>query len=84
MWDGMTSNNLVVGAQYWATDAGGNDLRSILSGHPEIRYSMWAWSSEIAEQAVQRYLDTLDALKQEFPEVTFIYMTGPGTRSITA
>lgn len=81
MWDGMIDNNLVVGDQYWASDAGVAELRTILGDHPEIRYSMWAWSSEIAEQTeedVQRYLDVLDALGQEFPKVTFIYMTGPG------
>ncbi|WP_437631665.1 hypothetical protein [Sorangium sp. So ce854] len=81
MWDGMTSSNLVYGEHYWASQAGINDLRAILSAHPEIRYSMWSWSSEISEQTeqeVQRYLDTLDALGEEFPEVTFIYMTGPG------
>ncbi|WP_437722178.1 hypothetical protein [Sorangium sp. So ce861] len=81
MWDGMIDNNLVVGEQYWASEAGVDEVRAILGGHPEIRYSMWAWSSEIAEQTeqdVQRYLDVLDALGQEFPEVTFIYMTGPG------
>ncbi|WP_437645311.1 hypothetical protein [Sorangium sp. So ce362] len=81
MWDGMIDNNLVVGDQYWGSDAGVDELRTILSEHPEIRYTMWAWSSEISEQTeedVQRYLDVLDALGQEFPEVTFIYMTGPG------
>ncbi|WP_437731791.1 hypothetical protein [Sorangium sp. So ce1335] len=81
MWDGMTDGNLVHGEQYWASQDGIDDLRAILRAHPEIRYSMWSWSSEISEQTeedVQRYLDTLDALGQEFPEVTFIYMTGPG------
>ncbi|WP_437552500.1 hypothetical protein WME97_14500 [Sorangium sp. So ce367] len=80
MWDGMTDTNLVEGDQYWASQAGVNDLRSILRQHPEIRYSMWAWSFEISEQTerdVQLYLDTLDALEGEFPNVTFIYMTGP-------
>lgn len=81
MWDGMIDTNLIPGEQYWATEAGINDVRTILGEHPEIRYSMWAWSSEISEQTeedVQRYLDVLDALGEEFPEVTFIYMTGPG------
>ncbi|WP_437955995.1 hypothetical protein WME76_31635 [Sorangium sp. So ce119] len=81
MWDGMLDSNLVKGDQYWGTEAGVNELRAILRDHPEIRYSMWAWSFEISEQteeSVQLYLDTLDALGQEFPEVTFIYMTGPG------
>lgn len=80
MWDGMVSNNLVLAEDYWASDAGLTELRAILSQNPEIRYSMWAWSFEISEQteaSVQQYLDTLTALEQEFPAVTFIYMTGP-------
>jgi hypothetical protein len=79
MWDGMTSTNLVEADQYWATEAGLDDLRSILTAHPEIRYSMWSWSYEISaqtEEQVQLYLETMDALEQEFPDVTFIYMTG--------
>ncbi|WP_437276454.1 hypothetical protein WME90_35140 [Sorangium sp. So ce375] len=81
MWDGMIDTDLVPGEEYWATEAGINDVRTILGEHPEIRYSMWAWSTEISEQteeSVQLYLDVLDALGQEFPDVTFIYMTGPG------
>lgn len=79
MWDGMTTTNLVEAEQYWGTEAGVGDVRALLTAHPEIRYSMWAWSFEISEQTqeqVQLYLDTMDALEQEFPDVTFIYMTG--------
>lgn len=80
MWDGMASNNLVEADGYWGTDAGLAELRAILGAHPEIRYSMWAWSFEISEQTeprVQQYLDTVAGLEREFPQVTFIYMTGP-------
>ena len=76
-----TKDNAVKAEHYWATDAGLADLRGLLKAHPEIRFSMWAWSYEIAQQSqqdVQRYLDTLTALEKEFPKVTFIYMTGPG------
>jgi hypothetical protein len=80
MWDGMTDNNLVEAEHYWASDAGLTELRGLLSANPELRYSMWAWSFEISEQTeqqVEQYLETLNALEAEFPEVTFIYMTGP-------
>jgi hypothetical protein len=80
MWDGMTDNNLVEPEHYWASDAGVTELRGLLGANPALRYSMWAWSFEISEQTedqVQQYLDTLNALEAEFPEVTFIYMTGP-------
>ncbi|HSN97414.1 MAG TPA: hypothetical protein VLS89_03915, partial [Candidatus Nanopelagicales bacterium] len=80
IWDGMTKDNAVKPEDYWASEAGVADLRGLLKAHPEIRYSAWAWSSEISrqtEQDIKRYLDTLDALGREFPKVTFIYMTGP-------
>jgi len=80
MWDGMTSNNLVDPEAYWASESGLDDLRSILTANPSIRYTMWAWSFEIAEQTeaqVQQYLDAMNALEAEFPNVTFVYMTGP-------
>lgn len=80
MWDGMTSSNLVAAEAYWASTTGLDELRSILTTNPSIRYTMWAWSFEISEQTpaqVQQYLDTMNALEAEFPNVTFIYMTGP-------
>jgi len=79
MWDGMISNNLVEAEHYWASGEGVADVRAILSENPSIKYSMWAWSFEISAQTeaqVQLYLDTMEALEAEFPDVTFIYMTG--------
>ena len=80
MWDGMVADNLVYADQYWATDAGLTALRGILTANPSITYSMWAWSFEINEetqQSIQEYLDVISALEVEFPNVTFVYMTGP-------
>lgn len=87
MWDGMISTNLVQPEGYWAAEAGLDDLRGILNANPELRYSMWAWSFEISEQSeaeVQQYLNTMAALEVEFPEVTFIYMTGPAQGTYNA
>ncbi|AKT38138.1 uncharacterized protein CMC5_022800 [Chondromyces crocatus] len=81
MWDGMLKDNAIKAEHYWATEAGVDNLRTLLKSRPEIRYSMWAWSYEISqqsEQQIQQYLNTLSALEREFPKVTFIYMTGPG------
>lgn len=87
VWDGMTKDNATRPEHYWASDAGVADLRGLLKAHPEIRYSTWAWSSEIAQQGeadIQRYLDTIGALEREFPKVTFIYMTGPADDAYNA
>lgn len=80
MWDGMTSSNLITPEAYWATPAGLDDVRSLLGAHPELGFSMWAWSFEIqdtTEQQVTQYLDAMNTLESEFPAVRFIYMTGP-------
>lgn len=80
MWDGMLDNNLVTAEQYWATNGGMDDLREILTDNPSIKYTMWAWSFEISEQTAQTvtdYLDAMNSLEAEFPDVTFVYMTGP-------
>ncbi|MBN1425992.1 hypothetical protein JXA88_15695 [Candidatus Fermentibacteria bacterium] len=79
MWDGMTSNDYVAPEDYWFSQAGMNDLRSILTNHPQIKYSMWSWCGEhhwwpLAD--IQAYLDSLDQLSTEFENVTFVYMTG--------
>jgi hypothetical protein len=78
VWDGIIDNNSVLGEQCWGSEEGLAALRTILGEHPEIRYSMWAWSTEISEQTEEDLQRYLDALGQEFPDVTFIYMTGPG------
>lgn len=84
MWDGMTAatGNLVTQNQYWATEAGRNELRGILNSNPSIKYTMWAWSFEIntqTEASINTYLSTISSLEAEFPNVAFVYMTGPAT-----
>ncbi|EYF02700.1 hypothetical protein [Chondromyces apiculatus] len=80
MWDGMrTYDDSQEGDGYWATEQGLEGVRAILSANPTIRYSMWAWSYEISaqtEQTVDQYLTAMSMLEDEFPDVTFIYMTG--------
>lgn len=89
VWDGMTpaTGNYVELEQYWATQAGMDEVRSILAANPILKYSMWAWSFEISaqtEQSVQQYLEAMSALEAEFPDVTFIYMTGTGEEELEA
>lgn len=89
MWDGMTppTGNYVQPEQYWASQAGLDELRGLLSQNPLLKYSLWAWSYEISEQteaSVQQYLEALSALEAEFPDVTFIYMTGTAEVELSA
>lgn len=89
IWDGMTpaTGNYVQPEQYWASQAGMDEVRGILSQNPILKYTLWAWSYEISEQteaSVQQYLEALSTLEAEFPDVTFIYMTGTAEEELNA
>ena len=63
---------------YWASDGGIDSTRSFAASGL-FNFSMWAWGDETTYYPidfVQLYLDMLDSLDQEFPNTTFIYMTG--------
>lgn len=63
---------------YWEGDYGMNITRSVLQ-HFDVNVSLWAWCSQqdyYSEAETQNYLDRMAELEQEFPGVTFIYMTG--------
>ncbi len=79
VWYGMTSNDYVTPEDYWNSTDGLNDLRSILDNNPTIKYTMWSWCNELGtwtESQVQDYLDIINQMETEYPDVTFIYMTG--------
>lgn len=55
--------------------------RNFLNRHENsgVNIVMWSWCggvSDNTEQGINTYLNTMDALEKEYPEVTFIYMTG--------
>jgi hypothetical protein len=63
---------------YWL-GSGINTTRSILSGTPELNISAFSWCSELntaSANYVQDYLDAMQTLESEFPNVTFVYFTG--------
>jgi len=65
--------------QYWSTASGMNSTRNILRGHPSINVSMFCWCSDLdaaSASYLQAYLDSMSKLEREFPNVTFVYMTG--------
>ncbi len=79
IFDGQETESYISPDLYWET-AGGMDLtRDVLDNNPEIETSMWSWCSQLnyyGESEVQAYLDSLSVLETEYPDVTFIYMTG--------
>lgn len=64
---------------YWKTEAGMNRTRDILDANTSINVSMFGWCVEISgydSLTIVAYLDSMSTLEAEYPNVTFIYMTG--------
>lgn len=63
---------------YWESGYGLNITRWVLNNH-DINLSFWAWCCQLdyySETEVANYLDKISQLEAEFPQVTFVYMTG--------
>lgn len=63
---------------YWESDHGLNITRSVLQSF-DVNISLWAWCSQVdyySQSEIQNYLDRMSQLETEFPDITFIYMTG--------
>ncbi len=79
IFDGQESETYITPDLYWEEEDGMNATRDVLNHNPSIKYSMWAWCGQPAyydSSQIQAYLDSISELEAEFPEVTFIYMTG--------
>ncbi len=50
------------------------------SNHPEINVIMWAWCGQVsgrsAAEIISMYLTPMNQLEQNYPGITFVYMTG--------
>jgi hypothetical protein len=53
--------------------------RDYLKQNKDINVVIWSWCGQLSsgnEKYVQTYLDLMQSLEEEFPDVTFVYMTG--------
>lgn len=50
------------------------------SAHPDMNVIMWSWCGQLSwyssEDVQQKYLDEMNQLESDYPDVTFVYMTG--------
>ena len=63
---------------YWEGDSAMNMTRLVLRSF-DVTISLWAWCSQLnyySQSQAQVYLNNMAKLENEFPGVTFIYMTG--------
>jgi hypothetical protein len=52
--------------------------RTYLAAHQEVNVILWAWCSQVdgTQAEIQQYLDLMNGLEHDFPNVKFVYMTG--------
>ncbi len=64
----------------WDPNAFLNNARSMLNGAPQGTAFMWSWCGQMSDDnypdAAEQYLGFMEQLESEYPNVTFVYMTG--------
>lgn len=76
--DGQLDITYITPNLYWRGD-GISQTRAVLDTYSKINVSMFAWCRQMdhyPEEEVTEYLQTISQLEMEYPNVTFIYMTG--------
>ncbi len=56
-----------------------SETRNYLQNNKDVNVVMWSWCGQLSyadEKYVNTYLDLMQELEAEFPEITFVYMTG--------
>lgn len=79
VFNGQENETYITPELYWATASGMNDTRSVLNNNPVINVSQWSFCTQLesaSESYATAYLDSMETLEQEYPNVTFVYMTG--------
>ena len=79
IFDGQEGDTYISPEEYWRTASGMNKTRDVLNHNPTINVSQWCWCCQLnsySQDNTQAYLDSISVLESEFPDVTFVYMTG--------
>lgn len=79
VFQGQEDATYIEPQDYWETSEGMDKTRAVLANNPTINVSAFAWCTQLSsatEEYVQSYLDSMTVLEGEFPNVTFVYMTG--------
>ncbi len=79
IFNGQENETYITPELYWATLAGINDTKTVLNNNPTINVSQWSFCTQLdskSEAYVTGYLDSIETLEEEYPNVTFVYMTG--------
>jgi hypothetical protein len=53
--------------------------RTYLAANPDVNVVIWSWCGEVSsasEADINTYLDLMNSLESDFPDIKFVYMTG--------
>ncbi|MBF0225318.1 MAG: DNRLRE domain-containing protein [Desulfobacterales bacterium] len=57
-----------------------NNTRAYLDTHPDVNVIIWSWCGQVSDRTEQGMIDTylnpMNQLETDYPNVTFVYMTG--------
>ena len=87
VFNGQESGTYITPELYWRTANGMLATRNVLNHNPQINVSAFMWCTELESATagyVQSYLDSMAKLEQEFPAVTFVYMTANAQSYVAA
>ncbi len=79
VFDGQESVSYITPDLYWESSEGLDLTRDVLDNNPALDTSMWSWCTQCDyydQSQVQAYLDAMSLLESEYPNVTFVYLTG--------
>lgn len=79
IFDGQLGDTYIGPEMFWETAEGMNMTRAVLDQNQEINVCMWCWCGQLdyyGAGEVQNYLDAIEILRSEYPDVVFVYMTG--------
>ena len=76
--DGQLTETYITPSLYWR-NGGDTHTRQTLNAYPALNVSMWSWCNEVSwveEWFIDEYLEAMNDLESDYPNVKFIYMTG--------
>lgn len=79
IFDGQEHDTYITPDEYWESTGGIQYTRNVLNNNPTINVSAWSWCCQAdyySDAQIQEYLDAMTAFELEFPDVTFVYLTG--------
>jgi hypothetical protein len=79
IFDGQEHDSYITPEEYWRSAAGIGYTQDVLDHNHTINVSGWSWCTQpnsYSASDVQGYLNQMAAFEAQYPEVTFVYMTG--------